>query len=83
MRVMVAAISSRRSCHPVSAWTRAVSRVLVRCAKRAWFGTIRIEVYDGQVRRIVVERSVMDPDALAADEIDSVESGSSDDPGGR
>jgi len=31
----------------------------------------------------VVERSVMDPDALAADEIDSVESGSSDDPGGR
>lgn len=45
-------------------WEPALRTVLERSARPGWYGTIRIEVQNGVVRRLLVERSIMNPHDL-------------------
>jgi hypothetical protein len=58
---------------PVESWIRAVGRLLRSVGKRRWYGTIRIEVFDGRVTRVLLEKSIVDPDALAREESDPLD----------
>ena len=51
--------------HPLAEWLSGLGRLLARCAKRRWHGTIEITIFDGEVRQMVVKSSVVDPTQLA------------------
>lgn len=42
-------------------WKRYLDRVIDTAAKTRHHGTIRVVFYDGEIRQVIVERSVLDP----------------------
>ena len=65
----------RPKAHSAESWARALGRLLRSCAKKRWYGTIRLDVHDGRVKRMLLEKSILDPDALARDDEDPIQSG--------
>ena len=57
-------IENANSTIDLERWEPALQRVLKRCAAPGWFGTLKLEVADGQVKRLLVERSIKDPNEV-------------------
>lgn len=47
-------------------WRATLERVLADAAADNWYGSVRLEVVDGELRRILVERSFKDPRDVAS-----------------
>lgn len=57
--------------HSLPEWLRGLSRLLERCARRRWHGTIEVTIFDGEVRQVIVKSSVVDPRHLVLADDDS------------
>lgn len=57
----------------IKRWEPALYRLLKKVTRTKWFGTIHIEVVDGKVKRLRIERSIIDPKDLIPEKVEKTE----------
>lgn len=61
-------MAETRKLRPLTAWVQYLTRLLERAQRARMHGTVRVVLFEGQVRQVLIERSVVDPEELARDE---------------
>lgn len=46
---------------PKREWDSFIAKLIEKICRIGWYGTVRVEVQNGQIRRVLVERSIMEP----------------------
>jgi hypothetical protein len=55
--------------HSNDEWADGIRALLRVCEKRRSYGTLRVEVFDGRVKRTIFERSCVDPTTLVSEDV--------------
>lgn len=65
-------VKDRARSYEPEEWIKAITRQIRKALKNRFYGVLRIEFYDGRVVRGTLERSIINPRALAPGEDDRI-----------
>lgn len=51
--------------HSVDSWVRSLEMLVRSKVREGFYGTVKVEMFEGRVKRVLVEESHVDPDTLA------------------